>query len=312
MHLLLHLRAERLLVVRRPIPLLLEEVNGERLFGPRSRSCAEEEVAGLNQLARCLVVPRRVLLEQSAELSQRTSQLLAGVDPPFACVDGTGLFLVEYGITHIDALVVVQKEDVADMASACWAESVPARAPDGGALSASEERVADSLVRLGLLRGLDGTTLQLVHGDGDVGLRGHKAPHNGELLRDCLSSLKDLDKLRGGSILDGLHGWLGWRLGVGFSLGTRVFQFLFSEWTTNDTHITRTNKNKGLLVFYCLMWRFLLCELNGQLRFHKGRHEIPSVRRAAKHIHLVGCREPLFVRGYQVTCAVRHVMTKGF
>ena len=140
----LHLRAERLLLLRRYLPLLFEEVNGERLFGPRSRSCAEEEVAGLNQLAICPVVPRRVLLEQGAELSHRAFHHLAGVDPPFACVDGTGLFLVEYGITHIDALVVVQKEDVADMGGACWAESVPAGAPDGRALSAGEERVVDS------------------------------------------------------------------------------------------------------------------------------------------------------------------------
>ena len=72
-------------------------------------------MAGLNQLAICPVVPWRVLLEQGAELSHRAFHHLAGVDPPFACVDGTGLFLVEYSVTHIDALVVVQKEDVADM-----------------------------------------------------------------------------------------------------------------------------------------------------------------------------------------------------
>jgi len=238
--LLNHLRAERPLVIRRPRPLLLEEVNGERLFGTRASSCAEEEVACLNQFAICPVVPWRVLLEQSAELVQRASQPLAGVE-------GTDLSLVECGITQVDALVVVQKEDVADMASACWTESVPARAPDGGALSAGEERVVDSLVRLGLLRGLEGMTLQLVHGDGDVGLRGQKAPHNGGLLSDCLSSLKGLDELGGGRGLDGLHGWRGW-LVFGFSLREASVSIFYLRMDNELSQGQR--KNKGSPCFF--------------------------------------------------------------
>ncbi len=203
-HLLLnHLRAERLLVIRRARPLLLEEVNGERAFGAHSSASAEVSVAGLNQLAICPVVPRRILLEQGSELSQRTSQLLLGVG-------GTDLSLIEHGVMHIIALVVVQKEDVANMASACRAESVPSGAPDGGALAAGSERVVDSLVHLGLLRGLDGTSLQLGDGDGHV-FGGHEGLRM-DGLGDCLvglKSLESLDELHGGSGLDGLHGLLG-------------------------------------------------------------------------------------------------------
>jgi hypothetical protein len=108
---------------------------------------------------------------------------------------------------QVAALVVVQKEDVADMACACRAESESFGAPDGGALAAGEERVVDSLVGLGLLRGLDGTTLQVFHCEWDV-----FGSHKGLLidgLGDCLvglKGLKGLDELRGGLGLDELHG----------------------------------------------------------------------------------------------------------
>ena len=203
MHLLLnHLRAERLLLLGRRLPLLLEEVNGERDFAARSSAYAEVVVAGLNQLAGCPVIPRRVLVEQRAEFTQRPCQPLTGVR-------GTDLSLVVRGIMQIAALVVVQKEDVTDMTSACRAERVPASAPDGGALAAGVERVADSLVRLGLLGGLDGTSLQVVHSEWDVfcGLEGLPCDCFGVCVRGFVG-LKGLDELHGGSGLHGLHGLL--------------------------------------------------------------------------------------------------------
>ena len=128
--LLLHLRAERLLVIRCSRPLLLEKVNGERDFGTRASTYAEVLVTGLNHLARCLVVPRRVLGKQGTERFHRFSELLAGVG-------GTRLFLGECGIMQIAALVVVQREDVSDMTRTFRAESVPAgAAPDSGAFAA--------------------------------------------------------------------------------------------------------------------------------------------------------------------------------
>ncbi len=232
MYLLLnHLGTERLLVVRCPRPLLLEEVNGERDFGARSSSSAEVSVAGLNQLAICPVVPWRVLLEQSAELVQRASQPLAGVG-------GTDLFLVPCGVMQVAALVVVQKEDVADMACACRAESESFGAPDGGALAAGEERVVDSLVGLGLRGGLDRTSLQLSQGDGDA-FDGHEGLRI-DGLGDCLvglEGLKGLDELGGGSSLDGLHGGRGELGGTSILLlfpnssssNAKIFNFYFEN-----------------------------------------------------------------------------------
>jgi len=209
--LLNHLRTERFLLLRRPRPLILEEANGERLFGIRARSCAEEAVAGLNHLARCLV-PRSVLLEQGAELSHRAFHHLAGVDPPIARMDGTDLFLVEYGIAQIDTLVVVEKEDVADMAGAKSAESVPAGSPDAATHTAGVECVIDSLVRLGLLGGLDRAGLQLGQSDWDA-FGGHKGlcarrgvcVHRVPPCERGFVGLKGLEELCGGSGLDGLH-----------------------------------------------------------------------------------------------------------
>lgn len=163
-------------------------------------------MAGLNHLARCPVVPRCVLVEKGAESLQCASQLLAGV--PLAGVEVTDPFLIEYGITQVDALPVVEKEDRADIARAKRTESEWAGAPDAAAHTAGVECVVDSLVGLGLLGGLDRTSLQHVHGEWDVGLRGHKG-----LTRECLGvcvsgfvGLKGLAELHGGRGLDELHG----------------------------------------------------------------------------------------------------------
>ncbi len=242
-HLLLnHLRAERLLVIRGPRPLLLEEANGERDFAARSSACAEVVVAGLNHLAGCPVVPRRVLVEQGAELIQRPCQPLTGVR-------GTNLSLVVRGVMQVDALVVVQKEDLAGIEGACRAESECAGAPDGRALAAGAERVGDSLVGLGLLRGLDRTSLQVLHSEWDV-FGGHKGLRI-DGLGNCLvglKGLKGLDELHGWSGLDGLHGllgwleWLAWLAWVWFLLrGPRPFNFFTSiEMSYTSVFVLRT------------------------------------------------------------------------
>ena len=135
---------KRLLIRGGSRPLLLEEVNGESDGGARASSCAKEAVTGLNHLARCLVVPRCILVEQLSEL---VSQLLAGVG-------GKVLFLFVHGIAQVVALVIVEKES----------------------LAAGVERVVDSIVGLGLLSGLDRTSLQVVfqvfHSEWDAGLKG--------------------------------------------------------------------------------------------------------------------------------------------
>jgi hypothetical protein len=64
------LTAERLLIVRRPRVVILEEGNGELSLIVRvaRRECAHVQVAGLNHSAIHFVVPRRVLTEQNAKL----------------------------------------------------------------------------------------------------------------------------------------------------------------------------------------------------------------------------------------------------
>ena len=195
------LRAERLLLLRRYLPLLLEEVNGERDLGTRASASAEISIARLNHLARGIVIPRSTLVEQGAELLQCGPQLLFGLRK--------GLFLGVCGIMQIASVNMVQKEDLA-MASAKRAESDLAGAPNASAF-AGVERVIDALVGLGLLGGLDRTSLQLSQGDGDV-FGGHEG-----LLSPCVArfhelgdliGLEDLDELLEWSGLNELHAWL--------------------------------------------------------------------------------------------------------
>jgi hypothetical protein len=104
---------------------------------------------------------------------------------------------------QIAALIVVQKEYRADIASAKPAESVFFGAPDAAACAASVERVVDSLVRLGLLGGLDGTSLQVLHSEWDV-FGGHEG-----LLSPCVARFHELGDLIGLEDLDELLEWRG-------------------------------------------------------------------------------------------------------
>lgn len=174
------LRAERLLLLRRALPLLLEKVNGERNLGVRASTSAKVFVAGLNQLARCIVVPRRILPKQHAERLQCGPQLLFGLRK--------GLFLGECGIIQIASVKMVQKEDIADMARAKRAESELFGAPDAAAYTAGAEHVVNSLVGLGLA--------------------GHKRTQNVALLSGRFERMEMFDELHGWSGLDELHGLL--------------------------------------------------------------------------------------------------------
>ena len=97
------------------------------------------------------------------------------------------------------------------MASAKRAERVSAGAPDGAAF-AGAERVVNSLVGLGLLGGLDRTSLQLSHGDGDV-FGGHEGLSDRLFVPStaCIDDLEGLNvreglaELCGGSGLNELH-----------------------------------------------------------------------------------------------------------
>jgi hypothetical protein len=129
---------------------------------------------------------------------------------------------------QVAALVVVQKEDRADIASAKCAESESFGAPDATAC-ASVERVVDSLVGLGLRSGLDGTSLQLSQGDGDA-FDGHEGLSLFGRSTARIDDLEGLDvreglaELRGGRGLDELHGLLM----AGFSFLGVQFQFFYS------------------------------------------------------------------------------------
>ena len=74
-----------------------------------------------------------------------------------------------------------------------------------------------------------------------------------------------------------------------------------------DTCVWFLSKEASLSIFI-----FVPYELNNQLRFHKGRHEIPAIHSLTKHVCLLGCKEPLFVSGHQVIYTVRHFLTMVF
>jgi len=151
-----HLGAEGVVLLGRVLELLLEEVDGER--DSEARGAAEKAlVAGLNHLARCLVVPRRLLAEQVAESPHRALQLLLGVGE-------VGLLQAAHGHVQVGVLASGQAEACALLTGARGAARAPVGAPDGVALAAGDEGVVDSLVGLGLLHGRDG------NGVVDVGL----------------------------------------------------------------------------------------------------------------------------------------------
>jgi hypothetical protein len=129
-----------------------------------------------------------------------------------------------------------------------------------------------------------------------------------------VAGLESLDGLRGGR---GLHGMLaGLRLlGFSFSLRSDPLQFLFCEWTTKHyPYYKKKNKGTPCILFFILKERcicFLTRVLEDQLRFHKGRHEIPAVHRTAIFIRFVNCKEPLCVSRHNVIYAVRCFLTEG-
>lgn len=81
-------------------------MNGKCDLGACASAYAKVLVACVNHLARCLVVPWRMLVEQGTERIQPVRQQLFGVG-------GTGLFLLAGCVMQIAALVIVQKEDLA-------------------------------------------------------------------------------------------------------------------------------------------------------------------------------------------------------
>jgi len=187
-----HLGAERVVLLRRVLELLLEEVDGERDSEVLSVATEKALVAGLNHLARGLVVPRRLLAEQVAESPHRALQLLLSVGQ-------AGLLQAAHRHVQVGVLAPGQGEVSALVFCTHRAARAPVGAPDGVALAAGDERVVDSLVGLGLLRGRDGNGVD----NGGGGLDG----------------------------LDGLHclrvACGSWGLGNGFSLRGPSFQFYF-------------------------------------------------------------------------------------
>jgi len=101
----IHLRCAR--------KLSLEEVNGERNFVARATRNAELLIAGFDHLARCVVVPRRVLAEQNAELLHHISQLLFGEGQPLLRVRVSTRFLAVYSVVQVGLLVIVQHDALA-------------------------------------------------------------------------------------------------------------------------------------------------------------------------------------------------------
>ena len=128
--------------------LSLEELNGDRDFVAHATTHAKVMVAGLNHLLRCLVIPRRALVEQLAELLHHISQLLFGKGQPLLRVRVSTRFLAVHGVVQVGLLVKVQHDTLA-LEQACRAVRY---------VKAHEaERLAERLVgaRLRGLGGLD-------------------------------------------------------------------------------------------------------------------------------------------------------------
>ena len=155
-----HLRAERLLLLGRERVLLLEEGDGDSGVGVCAAARGNEFVARLDHLARVHVVPRSVLAEDVAESPQLEIHLLLGV----------ALLVLQVGHGHVQVrpLARAQAQANALLARAHRADRAFVGAPDGAAGTAGDERVVDSLVGLGLFRGLDGAAALNLGGLGDL------------------------------------------------------------------------------------------------------------------------------------------------
>lgn len=138
---------------------MLEEGHGKVGFEARSSVQANVSVAGLNDLAILVVVPRRVLAQQDTELPE--------LEPPLRLNQGEpNQFLAEYCLEQVLTLLLIKEQAGAHSATALRAERGSMGTPDGLALAAGDERVGDSLVGLGLFR------RHLGGGEGVDGLHG--------------------------------------------------------------------------------------------------------------------------------------------
>ena len=163
-----HLRAERLLLLRRVRVIILEEGDGEGDLRVRGVP-AKGFVAGLDVLARVHVIPRDVLANQVAELPHR--------EVPRILVPGGDVAIETHeGVQQIARLILVQHEAISDLARADRAAHALVGTPAGVAFLAGPERVVDSLVGLGFLRGHHGhihaRDAELRDGGGEVGFHG--------------------------------------------------------------------------------------------------------------------------------------------
>lgn len=135
------LRAERLLLIRRPQVVVLEERNGERILVTSIAAKAHVLVAGLDDSAIGAVIPWGMPTKQHAELSVFEPLLRLGKRE-------TDQFQLVDRCKQVRALIGIQHHESA-LARAHRAERAHMGAPDGA--TAGLERVVDSLVGLGLL-----------------------------------------------------------------------------------------------------------------------------------------------------------------
>jgi len=124
---------------------VLEEGDGEIGF----EACASDanvSVAGLNDLAVLVVVPRRVLTQQDTELPE--------LEPTLRLSQGESIrFQLDHGLKQVRTLFLLKEQTGTHSAAALRAERIRCvGAPVGVALAAGDERVSDSLVGLGLFR----------------------------------------------------------------------------------------------------------------------------------------------------------------
>ena len=153
-----HSRAERILFVRRVHVLFLEEGDGERGLGVLVD--AECLIAGLNDPTRTHLIPRRMSLKQTEKAPHLEL-------PRFVRVGESVHSQVGHGFQQLSHLLLVQDEASAALARTHRAERLHVGAPVNVAVDAGPDRMSDSLVGLGLLRGHDGNGL-----DGLDGLHG--------------------------------------------------------------------------------------------------------------------------------------------
>jgi len=157
-----HLRAERLLLLRCVLEILLEEGDGDGGGGVSTHECRNVLVARLNHLAGVDVVPRSLGAEKVAESPNLEIHLLLGVAL-------LGL-QVGHGYEQVRGLMGGQAHTIALVFCTYRAARASVGTPDGVALAAGDEGVVDSLVGLGLFRRHDGNGV--VDGGGFGGLGG--------------------------------------------------------------------------------------------------------------------------------------------